>query len=164
MDRGIDVYQMESSMESAIVGDVVAAILTRTFPVTVVAKDGLNVVLSQGEQSVKAGARYAVVSMGKEIIDPQTQQSLGRMESPCCDVVIDKVATTLSYGHLENTRMPLDSVQPDTLQIREELTTSQPVTPTAASAKQAPGTPLAVAQDAPADNAPTVSENANKKW
>jgi hypothetical protein len=150
-------------MESAIVGDTVAAILTRTFPVAVVARDGMNVVLSQGGQSVKAGARYAVVSMGKEIIDPQTQQSLGRMEAPCCDVVIDKVATTLSYGHLENTKMPLDLVQTDALQIREELRASQLVTP-AASVKEAPGTPLAAAKDAPTDGAPTPAENANKKW
>jgi Curli production assembly/transport component CsgG len=164
MDRGIDVDQMEASMESAIVGDTVAAILTRTFPVTVVAKDGMNVVLSQGGQSVKAGARYAVVSMGKEIVDPQTQQSLGRMESPCCDVVIDKVAATLSYGHLEKTKMPVESMQPDALQIREELTASQLVTPTAASAKHAPGMPLAAAKDAPADIASTPAENANKKW
>jgi len=164
LDRGIDVVQTEARMESAIVGDTVTAILTRTFPVTVVAKDGMNVVLSQGGQSVKAGARYAVVSMGKEIIDPQTQQSLGRMESPCCDVVIDKVATTLSYGHLENSRMPLDSMKPDALQIREELTASQLVTPTAASAKQAPGTPLAAVKDAPADIAPTPAQDVNKKW
>ena len=113
---------------------------------------------------MKAGARYAVVSMGKEIIDPQTQQSLGRMESPCCDVVIDKVATTLSYGHLENSRMPLDSMQPDALQIRGELTASQSGTPTAASVKPASGTPLAAAKDAPAEVAPTPAENANKKW
>jgi hypothetical protein len=105
-----------------------------------------------------------VVSMGKEIIDPQTQQSLGRMESPCCDVVIDKVATTLSYGHLENTKMPLDSMQPDGLQIREELTASQSGTPTAASVKPASGTTLAAAKDAPAEIAPTPAENANKKW
>jgi curli biogenesis system outer membrane secretion channel CsgG len=164
MDRGIDVVQTETGMESAIVGDTVAAILTRTFPVTVVAKDGTNVVLSQGGKSVTAGARYAVVSMGKEIIDPQTQQSLGRMESPCCDVIIDRVAATLSYGRLENPRIPVDSVQPDALQVREELTVSQPITPTAASVKQAPGMPLTVAKDAPAEVAPTPAEDTNKKW
>jgi curli biogenesis system outer membrane secretion channel CsgG len=164
MDRGIDVDQMEASMESAIVGDTVAAILTRTFPVTVVAKDGMNVVLSQGGQSVKAGARYAVVTMGKEIVDPQTQQSLGRMESPCCDVVIDKVTTTLSYGHLENTRMPLDSVQPEALQIREELAVSPPVTSTTANIKQTTGAKLTAAKDAPTDISPTPAQDGNKKW
>jgi curli biogenesis system outer membrane secretion channel CsgG len=120
-DRGINVEQTASSMESAIVSETVAAILSRTFPVTVLAKDGANVVLSQGGQSVKEGARYAVASLGKEMIDPQTQQSLGRIETPCCDVVIDKVAATMSYGHLENAKVVLDSVDPTGLQIREEL-------------------------------------------
>jgi curli biogenesis system outer membrane secretion channel CsgG len=164
MDRGVDVVEIEAGMESAIVGDTVAAILTRTFPVTVVAKDGSNVVLSQGGQSVKAGARYAVVSMGKELVDPQTHESLGRMESPCCDVVIDKVAATLSYGHLENTKMPLDSVQPDALQIREELVAPQSVPPATASVGQAPGTPLPAAKVAPADVPESPAADANKKW
>jgi Curli production assembly/transport component CsgG len=164
MDRGIDVVEIEASMESAIVGDTVAAILTRTFPVTVVAKDGSNVVLSQGGQSVKAGARYAVVLMGREIVDPQTQQSLGRMESPCCDIVIDKVAATLSYGHLENTKMPLDSVQPDALQIREELVAPQPVTPATASVKQSSGTALATAKETQANAPAAPAGDANKKW
>jgi hypothetical protein len=59
MDRGINVEQTASSMESAIVSETVAAKLSRTFPVAVLAKDGTNVVLSQGGQSVKEGARYA---------------------------------------------------------------------------------------------------------
>jgi hypothetical protein len=121
MDRGIDVNQTEESMKSAIVNETVAAILTRTFPVTVVAKDGVNVVLSQGGQSVKEGARYAVVSMGQELTDPQTQQSLGRMESPCCKVVVDRVATNVAYGHLENAKTPLESVVPAALQVRDQI-------------------------------------------
>jgi curli biogenesis system outer membrane secretion channel CsgG len=121
MDRGINVEQTASSMESAIVSEAVAAILSRTFPITILAKDGTNVVLSQGGQSVKEGARYAVASLGKEMFDPQTKQSLGRVEMPCCDVVIDKVAATMSYGHLENAKIALESVDPVGLQIREEL-------------------------------------------
>jgi hypothetical protein len=79
----------ERDRATTVVGEPAASSeFSFTFPVAVVARDGMNVVLSQGGQSVKAGARYAVVSMGKEIIDPQTQQSLGRMESPCCEVFV----------------------------------------------------------------------------
>ena len=112
MDGGTDVAQIEQRMESAIADATVAAILTRTFPVTVVSKDGTTVVLSQGGQSIKEGARYAVVLMGKEMIDPQTQRSLGRTESPCCEVVIDRVAAAMAYGHLENVKASLDTVAP----------------------------------------------------
>jgi curli biogenesis system outer membrane secretion channel CsgG len=136
LDRGIDVSQTEGNMESAIVNQSLATILSRTFPVTVVAKNGFNVVLSQGGRSVKEGARYAVVLMGKEIMDPQTQQSLGRIESACCEVVIDRVAANLSYGHLENVKGSLDEVMPAALQIREELKSVKPAAVEGLAAKR----------------------------
>jgi len=121
LDRGINVAQTETTMQSAVVTKAIASILTRTFPVTVVAKDGTNVVLSQGGLSVKEGARYAMVVMGKELIDPQTQQSLGRLELPCCQVIVDKVTANLAYAHIENPKTPLDAIDPTELQVREEL-------------------------------------------
>lgn len=110
LDLEIDAAETEQSMESAIVEQTVAAIISQTFPVTVVSINGMNVVLSQGGRSVKEGARYAVVAMGKELTDPQTQESLGYMEVPCCDVVIDRVAATMAYGHLENTKIAIDMI------------------------------------------------------
>jgi len=163
MDRGINVEQTASSMESAIVSETVAAILSRTFPVTVIAKDGANVVLSQGGQSVKEGARYAVVSLGKEMIDPQTQQSLGRIETPCCNVVIDKVAATMSYGHLENAKIALESVDPTGLQIREEL---QPAKVAAAENPEAEPKvkPVSLIRGAAASDVPAPASDEGKKW
>jgi curli biogenesis system outer membrane secretion channel CsgG len=106
-------------MENQLVRSVVSAILARTFPITVASRDGNNVVLSQGGQSVREGGRYLLVSMGQEIKDPQTGQSLGRTEYDCCEVVIDRVGPTISQGHLENIRMPLEQIQPGGLQLRE---------------------------------------------
>jgi hypothetical protein len=103
------------------VDKVLASILSRTFPVTVLAIDGSKVVLSQGGLSVKGGARYAVVMMGKELIDPQTKQSLGRLETECCEVIIDKVTGTIAYAHIENPKISLASVIPGALQVRGEL-------------------------------------------
>ena len=162
MDRGIDVSQTEGSMEAAIVNKAVSAILTRTFPVTIVAKDGANVVLSQGGLSVKEGARYAVVMMGKELTDPQTHQSLGRIESPCCEVVVDRVTPTMAYGHLENPKISLETVVPAALQIREELKTSarvladKPEPPKEFKTATLPVAPIAVSTSTTSDD--------NKKW
>ena len=111
--------KVQQAMEGEVVSRVVSAILNRTFPITVASREGNNVVLSQGGQSVREGARYRLVSLGQEVRDPQTGQSLGRMEYDCCEVIIDKVLPTLSQGHLENVRMPLDQVQPGGLQVRE---------------------------------------------
>jgi curli biogenesis system outer membrane secretion channel CsgG len=165
MDRGIDVSQTEGSMESAIVSKAVAAILARTFPVTVLSKDGANVVLSQGGLSVKEGAHYAVVMMGKELTDPQTHQSLGRLESPCCDVVVDKVTPTMAYGRLENPKTSLESVVPAALQVREELKALMPVLadkpeppPKEVNSASPPVAPVAV----PTSTTSTPDES--KKW
>jgi hypothetical protein len=74
------------------------AITTALFPVTVVAVDGDDVVLSQGGQTVDEGQSYEIVVRGKEIRDPQTGQVIGRMEKPCCIVQVVKVTREMSYG------------------------------------------------------------------
>jgi hypothetical protein len=62
--------------------------------------------------------------MGDEIKDPQTGQSLGRTEEPCCVVAVDRVTATLSYGTLRNVEVDLDHVLPGGLQLRKEVPAS----------------------------------------
>lgn len=109
------------NIQSEIVKKAAEAILLRTFPISIVERDGNNVVLSQGGQAVTENGRYRIYLQGKEIKDPQTGQSLGNMESLCCDVVINRVTPNLSYGVLENTKVDLASVQPGALQVREAI-------------------------------------------
>jgi curli biogenesis system outer membrane secretion channel CsgG len=117
----INAGQVLQNMETNIANQVVTSILSRTFPVTVIDRDGNVVTLSQGGQSVKVGMRYAVASLGKELKDPQTGASLGRSETPCCDVVIDRVTDKLSYGHLDNVKISLDASLPGQLQVEEQI-------------------------------------------
>lgn len=126
---GVDGDKMLAEMTDEAAKAIVASILQRTFPVMVVARDGTNVVLSQGGQSIREGARYAVAVMGKEMKDPQTGQSLGRMESPCCELVVDRVTPNLSYGHLENMRTDLEGIPEGSLQVRNVLQNSLAVVP-----------------------------------
>jgi curli biogenesis system outer membrane secretion channel CsgG len=164
LDGGINGAQIAGSMESAIVSDTVAAILGRTFPVAIIAKDGQNVVLSQGGQSVREGARYAVVSLGQEMTDPQTQQSLGRIESPCCEVVIDRVAATMAYGHLENAKLNLDALVPSSMQVRDQIH------PSAVAAANVPRLDRPSAREAsnspslPSGDIASPSSGDDKKW
>jgi len=121
-----------------LVSQVVASILRRTFPVTVVSLDGTNVVLSQGGQAIREGARYAMVTMGNEMKDPQTGQSLGRGESPCCELVVERVTPNLSYGRLENVRSNLEQLAPGGLQLRQELPAGAQKTAVATPSQIAP--------------------------
>jgi len=121
LGTGVNSGKILGNMTDDLVNSVVASILSRTFPITVVALEGANVVLSQGGQALRAGSRYAMVVMGSEIKDPQTGQSLGRVESPCCQLVIDRVTPNLSYGHIEGATGSLDNLLPGALQVREQL-------------------------------------------
>jgi len=121
LGTGVDSTKVLGGMADDLVNQVVASILSRTFPITVVALEGANVVLSQGGQALRAGSRYAMVTMGSEIKDPQTGQSLGRVEAPCCQLVIDRVTPNLSYGHIEGATVSLDNLLPGALQVREQL-------------------------------------------
>jgi curli biogenesis system outer membrane secretion channel CsgG len=121
LGTGVNSGKVLGGMADDLVGSVVASILSRTFPITVIALQGQNVVLSQGGQALRAGSRYAMVVMGTEMKDPQTGQSLGRVESPCCELVIDRVTPNLSYGHLEGATVSLDNLLPGALQVREQV-------------------------------------------
>lgn len=137
LGAGVDGDKILADMTDDAAKAIVGSILQRTFPMMVVARDGTNVVLSQGGQSIREGTRYAMAVMGKEMKDPQTGQSLGRMESPCCELVIDRVTPNLSYGHLENLRTDLEGIPEGGLQVRNEL-------------KELKSSPAVVTENAPA--------------
>ena len=121
MGAGIDEGATMRNMQTEIVKRSAEAILLQTFPISVVERDGMNVVLSQGGTAVVENGRYKIYLQGKEIKDPQTGQSLGNMESACCEVVINRVTPKLSYGVLENVTVKLDGVRPGALQLREAV-------------------------------------------
>jgi hypothetical protein len=179
MGAGVDSNKVLADMTDDLVKQVVASVLQGTFPISVVARDGLTVVLSQGGQAVHQGATYDVVALGKELKDPQTGQSLGRVDAPCCVVVVDRVTPNLSYGHLEGVKSSLDALPDGALQVRAELkggaavaATSQGAVnsaeqpgaePTVATAPAAPTTRLA--KRAAIAQAPASSTNAeDHKW
>jgi len=163
LSRGVDSDRILGNMTTEIVNGVVASILTRTFPITIVSLQGTNAILSQGGQAVRPGAHYAVVTMGSEMKDPQTGQSLGRTESPCCELVIDRVTPNLSYGHIENAQGTLDNLLPGALQVREPLAF-------VAKAQAAPAEPRAPAprgkRNRSEDDGPDMSAPAktDEKW
>ncbi|WP_083745418.1 CsgG/HfaB family protein [Variovorax sp. KK3] len=151
LGSGVDSHKVLEDMTTDMVNQVVTSIVRRTFPVTVVSRDGTNVVLSQGGRALKEGGRYQMVAMGAEMKDPQTGQSLGRVEQPCCELVVERVTPNLSYGRLENVRSNLEQLPVGGLQLRDELkgvtvAKAQPAAEPLASAQQA----------APAAAAPAV--------
>jgi curli biogenesis system outer membrane secretion channel CsgG len=121
LSRGIDAGGTLKRMQAEIVKRSAEAILLQTFPISVVERDGMNVILSQGGSSLAEKGRYKVYLQGKEIKDPQTGLSLGKTESVCCEVLITRVTPKLSYGTLENVTVKLDGIQAGALQLRDAM-------------------------------------------
>jgi curli biogenesis system outer membrane secretion channel CsgG len=122
---GVNKSATLQAMQADIVKQATEAIVLRTFPISVVEREGNMVVLSQGGKALSEGARFKIFLQGKGIKDPQTGQSLGNMESMCCEVVVERVTPTLSYGRLENVKVPLEGVKPGALQVRESVPATQ---------------------------------------
>jgi curli biogenesis system outer membrane secretion channel CsgG len=120
MSKGIDGGKLMSILMDSITDELVRTMLMKTFPISVVSMSGTDVVLNQGGQGVKLGASYSAVRLGQDIIDPQTGQSLGKMDSPCCTIEVTRIGPNLSYGRIldENFRFS-GEFKPGMIELRE---------------------------------------------
>jgi len=94
-----DPAQVRDAFISLVANDVIAAIIDRVYPITVAAvqEDG-QVIVNQGDQRMKTGMLLDVFTMGKEVFDNDTGESLGSIESHVATLEIQKVAHTLSLA------------------------------------------------------------------
>lgn len=99
--------------------------VARNFPVSIVKMDGGSVTLSQGEGTLQVGETYDVVSLGEEIKDPQTGQSLGRSETPAGVVTITRTAEKYAIGSFRGAFEPA-SFTPGVLELREASSNGSP--------------------------------------
>jgi curli biogenesis system outer membrane secretion channel CsgG len=97
--------------------------ILKNFPVSVIKLDGKTVVLSQGEGILKAGSIYNAVSLGEDIKDPQTGQSLGRLETKIGTVKVINVNQKLSIGILTSSFDPA-KFKPGIIELRENITSA----------------------------------------
>lgn len=130
----VNAQEKLGELESGLVSQIVPEIVMRMFPVTVVSRNGNAVVLSQGGKILREHTSYQVVSMGEEMKDPQTGQSLGRVEQPCCIVDVDHVTPTMSYGTIHDVTANLDQVAPGGLQLRQTVIVQYSTAPSTSSA------------------------------
>ena len=71
------------------------------FPLRVITRENPNALtINRGGQSLSAGQKFTLVSLGKELIDPDTKEKLGRSETDVGVVEIVKVDTSVSTAKL----------------------------------------------------------------
>lgn len=158
----VNTKEVADTLENRLAEETAHRIMARLFPVTILAVDGADVVLSQGGKSVVEGQQYQVVALGKELKDPQTGQSLGRIDKPCCTVAITRVTAQLSYGHVVTSQMDVAAAfRPGALELRDAVVSLPRATKAAASA---PGDPTAPPKPASAVPTPAKPSTADKDW
>ncbi|MES2018242.1 MAG: CsgG/HfaB family protein [Pseudomonadota bacterium] len=163
LGSGINGDAVLQDMRAAIAARSAEAILLQTFPISVVERDGMNVILSQGGSALVQGGRYRLYLQGKELKDPQTGQSLGNTESVCCDVLVNRVTPKLSYGVLDNVSAKLDGIAPGALQVREMLPRVDPAAAPAPEVAAVASVAPAGKPKAKADNKPAMAQGADEK-
>ncbi len=84
---------------------LVAKMVAAIYPIRVVRRDSDALVLNRGDGSVTVGERFTVYLLGDELLDPQSGESLGWMETPVGSGVIVDVKPKFSVLKLN---APLD--------------------------------------------------------
>ncbi len=128
--------------------------ILKNFPVSVIKMNGTSVVLSQGQDILQVGAVFNAVSLGEDIVDPQTGQSLGREEMPIGTVTITKTSEKMSMGQFRG-NYDARQFKPGIIELADRIDTpaasappaaQEPVQPTAAAARAPIAKPATVAQ------------------
>jgi hypothetical protein len=71
------------------------------FPLRVITRDNPTALtINRGGQSLAVGQRFALVSLGAELTDPDTKEKLGRSENEIGAVEITKVDSSVSVAKL----------------------------------------------------------------
>jgi curli biogenesis system outer membrane secretion channel CsgG len=84
-------------------------ILNAIFPIMVASYSNNTVTLGQGGNDIQIGDRYRLVQYGEPIVDPYTQESLGREERSVGVIEITSVQAKLSNASVIETTVDLGS-------------------------------------------------------
>ena len=106
------------NVADGIAASVGQKILNAIFPVYVLSVEGDRLTLGQGGDTIKKGAVYSLVKLGKEIIDPYTQERLGQSESIVGSVRIIDTQSKLSTAKVLKLDIGLDTLMSDEFIVR----------------------------------------------
>ena len=97
----LDYREMVDNLSARVAKQVVDNIIDRLYPIRIASKniEG-QVIINQGGKRISKGSILEVLIQGKEIIDFDTKESLGRTENLIATIKIEKVTPTISYARL----------------------------------------------------------------
>ena len=97
----LDYREMVDNLTIRVANQVVDNIIDRLYPIRIASKNTEGqVIINQGGKRISKGSILEVLIQGKEIIDFDTKESLGRTENLIAIIKIEKVTPTISYARL----------------------------------------------------------------
>ncbi len=93
--------QMRDALLTIAANEVIEQIIGKVYPIRIasVERDG-NIVLNQGGERMAEGTLLDVFTEGKEIIDADTKESIGKVESKIASIEITRVEPTMSFAKI----------------------------------------------------------------
>ncbi|MEY4248586.1 MAG: hypothetical protein RJA87_219 [Pseudomonadota bacterium] len=149
---------------ATLTGQFTQKFILKNFPISVIKMNGTSVVLSQGQDVLQVGAIYNAISLGEDIVDPQTGQSLGREQMPIGTITITKTSEKMSMGQFQGT-YDASQFKPGIIELAERIdtppaagpaTAQEPTQPTAAAPPAAVAKPTTAAQTVKSATAPAA--------
>jgi len=95
-----DFAEIRDGIAALVTEDVVKNILDHLYPIKVASVEADKVIIDQGGGKVKEGMLLDVFSQGKELFDPDTKESLGKLETLVAIIKITKVSQKISYAEV----------------------------------------------------------------
>ena len=97
---------------------LVSGMVETIFPIRVVRRDGNMLVLNRGEGSIDQGEQLSVFVLGEDLRDPQSGESLGRMETHVATGTVIEVKPKYAILRLTSALSAADSAE---LLVRSQL-------------------------------------------
>ncbi len=111
---------------STVARKLVSGMVETIFPTRVVRRDGNMLVLNRGEGSIDQGEQLSVFVLGEDLRDPQSGESLGRMETHVATGTVIEVKPKYSILRLTSALSAADSAE---LLVRSQLSKETPQAP-----------------------------------
>jgi hypothetical protein len=97
----LDYREMVDNLMTRVARRVVDNIIDRLYPIHIASKNMEGqVIVNQGGKRITKGSVLEVFIQGKEIIDSDTKESLGKTEISIATIMVEKVTPTISYARL----------------------------------------------------------------
>ncbi|MCK4753479.1 MAG: hypothetical protein KAS75_08525 [Planctomycetes bacterium] len=97
----LDYRELVDNLIARVAEQVVENIIDQMYPIRIASIDGDGqIIINQGGKRIAEGMILEVYSEGKEIIDVDTKESLGKTETLIAKIKVDNVSLKISYAKL----------------------------------------------------------------